>query len=77
VVRQPDHLAFAEHPFGGVAGGFARPFIDDAKRLGQGRAFGLGLAPPGQRLRRGVQERDPAGGVGGDDCVADAAEGDV
>ena len=61
---------------GGVLGRLAGVLVDDAEDLRQGLPRGLGLGPPGQGLGHPVEVGHPALGVGADDRVADAGEGD-
>jgi hypothetical protein len=60
-----------------VDGGFdnvAGLFMDDAEDVAEGAADGVGLGPAGEGFGDWVHEDDLAGGLAGDDGVADTAE---
>ena len=50
--------------------------VDDAEHRGERKAHGLGGLPAREALRFRVDEGDTAPGIGGDDGVADAGQGD-
>ena len=55
VVREADDDPFPDRSCGGAFHRLAGLLVDDAEHLLQGPADGLRLAPPGQRLRDGVE----------------------
>ena len=75
VVGQADDRPLAERPGRRALDRPAGRLVDDPEDLLQRPAGGLGLRPAGQRLGDGVEEGDPALGVGGDHRVADAGQG--
>jgi hypothetical protein len=76
VVGLPDHRAQAQHLGRGILGRLPSLLVDNAEHLGEWPPHGVCQGPARQRLGRRVQEDQPGLGVGRDDRVADAREGD-
>ena len=76
VVGQADDGPLPQRPEGGVLDLQAGPLVDDTEDRGEGLARRLGRGPARERLGDRVQRRDPALGVGDEDGIADAGEGD-
>ena len=77
VVCQPDDHTLPQDPHGGALDGVSSFAIDDLEDRLQCDARRLVLRPAGEELSDRVQEHDPPIGVGDNDCVANAAEGDT
>ena len=77
MVRQPDHHPLPQGSESGVLDRVARPLLQDPEDLRQGSARRFRLRPAGQGLGHAVEECDPAIGVGADDRIADAGQGDA
>ena len=76
MVGQAGDRAFVEGSEGGVARLDAGLLVDDPEDRGERQARRVGRGPSGERLGDRIQRRDPPFGVGDDDGVADALEGD-
>ena len=77
VVGQTDNDSLGDYPIDRVGGRLARVFVDDLEDLAHRATLSVGLRPPSQGFRHAVEERDGPAGVGGDDPVADARQGDA
>ena len=77
MVRQPDHPPFPQDLADRVLDRRACMLVDDLENDLQRSSHRLVLRPAGQRLGDGVQERDPPLGVGREDRIPDAGEGDA
>ncbi len=77
VVGEADDSAAANGFDDGAFNDLAGFFVDDVEDGGEGFADGLIGGPSGHDFGRGVHVGDVGVGVGGDDGVADAGEGDL
>ncbi len=75
VIGQTDHGAFSQYFRHGAFDLGAGLLVDDAEHLCQGAALGLRFAPARERFGHGVHEANVPFRAGGDDAVADAAQG--
>jgi hypothetical protein len=74
MVGEADDGAEAANLVDGAFDGLAGLFVDDAEDDVERLADGVGFGPAGEGLGDRVHEDDLAGGLAGDDGVADAAE---
>ena len=75
VIRQAYDRPVLEYLLHGAGDDLARALVLDVEDLRQRAPNGIRLGVAGERAGHRVHDRDPPGGVGGDDRVPDAVEG--
>jgi hypothetical protein len=73
---EPDHPPLAQDPVHRVVDRLPGALVDDPEHLSERPVHRRGRRPPGQLLGDAVEDGDARLGVGGDDRVPDAAQGD-